>query len=111
MLSGTNFKAWKDNLMIVLSCMDLALALRVGQPAAPTDKSFLEEKRDFERWDRSNHMSLIIVKRSILEAFGGNVSEKVTTTKEFIEEIEKHFAKNDKAETSTLLGELDFTEV
>ena len=61
-LSGTNFKTWKENLMIVLGCMDLDLALRVGQLAAPTDESFLEEKRDFERWDRSNRMSLMIVK-------------------------------------------------
>ena len=96
MLSGTNFKAWKDNLMIVLSCMDLDLALRIGQPAAPTDKNSPEKKWDFERWDRSNRMSLMIVKRSIPEAFRGDVSEKVTTAKEFIEEIEKRFAKNER---------------
>ena len=32
------------------------------------------------------------------------MSDKVTTTKEFLEEIEKQFAKNEKAETSTLLA-------
>ena len=36
----------------------------------------------------------------------GAVFEKVTTDKEFIEEIEKRFAKNDKVETSTLMASL-----
>ena len=86
--------------------MDLDLALRIERPADLTDKSSTEEKRDMERWDRSNHMSLMIIKRGIPEAFRGAVSEKVTTANEFLEEIEKHFAKNDKAETSTLLASL-----
>ena len=32
MLNGTNFKAWKENVMMVLGVMDLDLALRVDQP-------------------------------------------------------------------------------
>ena len=106
MLNGTNFKDWKENVMIVLGCMDLDLVLRVGQPAALTDKSSPEEKRDFERRDRSNRMSLMITKQGIPKAFSGAVFDKVTTAKEFIEEIEKRFAKNVKAETSTLLADL-----
>lgn len=106
MLNGTNFKDWKENVMIVLGCMDLDLVLRVGQPAALTDKSSPEEKRDFERRDRSNRMSLMIMKQGIPKAFSGAVFDKVTTAKEFIEEIEKRFAKNVKAETSTLLADL-----
>ena len=51
-------------------------------------------------------MSLIIIKRGILEVFRGAVSEKITKTKEFLAEIEKRFAKNNKAETSTLLQSL-----
>ena len=106
MLNGTNFKDWKENVMIVLGCMDLDLALRIERPADLTDKSSTEEKRDMEKWDRSNRMSLMIMKRGIPETFRGAVSENVTTAKEFLEEIEKRFAKNDKAETSTLLASL-----
>ena len=32
MLSGTNFKFWKETVEIVLGCMDLDLALRVERP-------------------------------------------------------------------------------
>ena len=28
-LNGTNFKDWKENVVIVLGCMDLDLALRI----------------------------------------------------------------------------------
>ncbi|XP_010099271.2 uncharacterized protein LOC21398556 [Morus notabilis] len=106
MLNGTNFKEWKENVMIVLGCMDLDLTLRIEQPTALTDQSSNEEKWDFEKWERSNRMSLMIMKRGIPETFRGAVSEKVTTAKEFLEELQKHFAKNDKAETSTILSNL-----
>ena len=48
----------------------------------------------------------MIIKRDIPETFRGTISGEVTTAKEFIDDIEKHFVKNDKAETSTLLGSL-----
>ena len=105
-LNGTNFKDWKENIEIVLGCMDLDLALRIEQPASLTDASSPDDKRNFEKWDRSNRMSLMIIKRGIPEAFRGAVSDKITKAKEFLTEIEKRFVKNDKAETSTLLQSL-----
>ena len=48
----------------------------------------------------------MIMKRAILDAFRDTMSEKVTTAKGFLEEIEKEFANNEKAETSTLLANL-----
>ena len=51
-------------------------------------------------------MSLMIIKRSIPEAFRGAVSDEITLAKDFLAEIEKRFAKNDKAETSTHLASL-----
>ena len=51
-------------------------------------------------------MSLMIIKRGIPEAFRGAVSEEITLAKNFLAEIEKHFAKNDKIETSTHLASL-----
>ena len=36
----------------------------------------------------------------------GTVSEEVTTAKEFLDDIEKRFVKNDTAKISTLLGRL-----
>ena len=71
-----------------------------------TEQSSFTEKQEMKRWNRSNRMSLMIMKHAILEAFRGTMSEKIITAKEFLEEIEKWFVKNEKAETSTLLANL-----
>lgn len=86
--------------------MDLDLALRIEQPASLTDASSVEDRKNYEKWDRSNHMCLMIIKCSIPEAFKGVVSEGVTNVKDFLAKLEKRFAKGDKAETSTLLQRL-----
>jgi hypothetical protein len=91
--------------MIVLGCMDLDLALQTERPPALTVNSSVEAKRDFERWDRSNRLSLMIMKRAIPETFRGNTSNE-EDAKSFLDAIEKRFEKNEKAETSTLLAKL-----
>ena len=106
LLNGTNFKSWKDNVLIVLGVMDLDLALRVDQPAELTDESTSSQKREMEKWERSNRMSLMIMRRAIPEAFRGTMSETIATAKDFLENLEQRFAKNEKAETSTLLAKL-----
>ena len=106
MLNGTNFKTWHENLHIVLGVMDLDLALRVSSPAPLTVESSSNEKRDIERWEKSNHMCLMIIKKVIPEAFMGTISETIKTAKEFLEEIKNRFVKNEKSETSTLLENL-----
>ena len=86
--------------------MDLDLALRVSSPAPFTEESSFDEKRDIERWEKSNRMCLMIIKKVIPEAFRGITSEIIKTTKEFLEEIKNRFAKNERSETSTLLENL-----
>ncbi|XP_057452120.1 uncharacterized protein LOC130743925 [Lotus japonicus] len=51
-------------------------------------------------------MSLMIIKRGILEVFRGTISKEIKSAKDFLAEIEKCFAKRDKAKTSTLLQNL-----
>ena len=92
-LNGTNFKDWKENIEIILGCMDLDLTLRIKQPPTPTATSTPKEMRDHEKWDRSNRMSIMIIRCGIPEVFRGTVSKDITTAKEFLAEIEKHFAK------------------
>nr|KAJ0189297.1 hypothetical protein LSAT_V11C800450030 [Lactuca sativa] len=103
-LNGTNFKEWKENVMLVLGCMDLDLALRIEQPIL-TPISSVENKRDVEKWDRSNRMSLMIIKCGVPVAFRG-ANEQSINAKDFLAEIEQRFAKNDKAETSTFLQKM-----
>ena len=102
MLNGTNFKIWKENVEIVLGCMDLDLALRMERPTTTTEDPKTDQ---IEKWDRSNRMCLMIMKRSIPEAFRGSITES-SNAKKFLIEIEQYFAKNEKAETSDALSKL-----
>ena len=106
MLNGSNFKEWKENLSIVLGVMDLDLALRVDSPAPVTDLSTSDQKREFERWERSNRICMMIIKRAIPEAFRGTMSDDITTAKAFLTDIEKRFVKNEKTEIGTILTTL-----
>ena len=105
MLNGSNFTSWKHDLEIILGIMDLDIALQSDCPSL-TDASTSDEKRERERWTKSNRICMMIMKKTIPEAFRAIVSDTVTTAKGFLAEIEKRFAKNEKSEISTLLGKL-----
>ena len=83
--------------------MDLDLVFRVDSPAPVFDLSTSDQKREFERWERSNRMCMMIIKRAIPEAFRGAMSDDITTAKAFLTDIEKRFVKNEKAEIGTIL--------
>ncbi|XP_047326667.1 uncharacterized protein LOC124930359 [Impatiens glandulifera] len=105
-LLGDNFKNWKKSILIHLGCMDLDLALRIDQPTPLTDVSTTDQRQMFEKWERSNRLSLMIIKKSIPEIFRGTISDDITKAEEFLIEIEKRFTKSDKAEMSTFLKSL-----
>ena len=48
----------------------------------------------------------MVMKRAIPEAFRGTMSEDIKTTKDFLKDLEKRFAKNEKTETNTILANL-----
>ena len=105
MLNGTNFKSWKEKVKIVLGIMDLDYAIREDRPPALTDASSSDEKRNFERWEKSNRIAVMIMKSAIPEAFQGTMPERLNA-KEFLQDIEQRFVGSEKGEISTLLSNL-----
>ena len=85
-LNGTNFKKWKEHVIIVLGCMDLDFALREDRPSDLTSASTAEQRSTMEKWERSNRMSLMIMKHSIPETIRGTIPEE-TQTKAFLDQI------------------------
>ena len=73
-LSGANFKKWKEQVGSVLGCMDLDYVLRESEPTKPNSKSTNEQKALYEKWERFNRMSLMIMKGSITHAIRGAIS-------------------------------------
>ena len=101
-LGGTNFKKWKEQIGIVLGCMDLDYALREPTPTKPTSESTNEQKVLYEKWERSNRMSLMIMKGSITPAICGAISDS-NNVMSYIKSVEEQFLGTFKSLESTLM--------
>lgn len=67
-LDDTNFKTRTEDVTLFLGIVDLDLALRIDQST-----SFQYNGRDVKKQDGLKHLSLMIMKREISEAFRGFV--------------------------------------
>ncbi|XP_071713950.1 uncharacterized protein [Rutidosis leptorrhynchoides] len=101
-LNGTNFASWKDQIKISLGITDLDYALRFDQPAPLTDETTVEQKKTYDIWERSNRMSLMIMKNSISPAIRGAIPDS-ENAKEFLEFVEEQFKGSSKSHASTLI--------
>ncbi|XP_028057286.1 uncharacterized protein LOC114261243 [Camellia sinensis] len=98
-------KPLKDKILLTLGCMDLDLALRVDEPLEPTDESSAAEKSAYDKWERSNRLSLMLIKSYISQSIRGSIppSDKV---KNYMRAIEEQFVSSNKALASTLMYKL-----
>ncbi|KAL6336180.1 hypothetical protein AAG906_011062 [Vitis piasezkii] len=101
-LSGANFKKWKEQIGIVLGCMDLDYALREPTPTKPTSESTNEQKALYEKWERFNRMSLMIMKGSITPAIRGAILDS-DNAMSYIKSVEEQFLGTSKSLASTLM--------
>ncbi|KAK3002272.1 hypothetical protein RJ639_022566 [Escallonia herrerae] len=104
-LSGTNFRKWKEQISIILGVMDLDYALRVDAPAALTAESSTEQKAAYEKWERSNRISLMIMKGSITTAIRGAIPDS-DNAKLYLAHIEEQFQGSSKARATTLITKM-----
>lgn len=118
-LSGTNFPQWKEDIQLVLGIMDLDHALREAAPTAPTNgddaatNAEANKQYDMEkqRWERSNRMSIMIMKNSISIGIRGAIPDTMTVNgvtkalnaKEYLASVEEHFKSSSKTHASTLI--------
>ena len=105
MLSGDNYTNWKDKILLTLGCMDVDLALRVDEPPSPTESSMPEDKAAYERWEKSNRLSMMLIKAHISQSIRGSIPN-CTKVKAYMEAIEKQFVSSEKALASTLIKKL-----
>ena len=61
--------------------MDLDYALRVDEPLKITESSSADVKATCEKWKRSNHTCLMIMKHSISDTIRGAMPEKENAKK------------------------------
>ena len=104
-LSGSNYKRWRSNIEYTLGMMDLDMALREDEPSKPTDESIEAEIAHYAKWERSNHLSLISIKRSIAEYLLGGIPES-SNAKEFLVAVGNRYQIYDNAEAGNFMDEL-----
>ncbi|GAV62235.1 UBN2_2 domain-containing protein, partial [Cephalotus follicularis] len=101
-LNETNFLTLKEQIGIVLGVMDLDHALRIDTPVAVTTQSAIEQRAAYEKWERSNRMSLMIMKSSISVAIRGAIPDS-NDAKTYLASVEEQFNGSSKAHASTLI--------
>ncbi|XP_048141414.1 uncharacterized protein LOC125316632 [Rhodamnia argentea] len=66
-LTGSNFKKWREDFLFGMELTDVHVALNENRPTAPTNASTEAQKAQFVAWEKSNRICLTSMKRSIRE--------------------------------------------
>ncbi|KAG6498726.1 hypothetical protein ZIOFF_038448 [Zingiber officinale] len=82
--------------------MDLDYALWVDKPTPLSNTSTHDEKSAYEKWERSNRLSLMIMKGSISSDIRGGVLDS-ENAKDFLDSVEEQFQSSSKALATTLI--------
>ena len=83
----------------------------MDEPKAPDSKdpNYEEKKKKYEikctKWERSNRMSLMIIKQSIPETIRGAI-ESVDKAKEYLKKVEDQFKGSSKVYANSLIKRL-----
>ena len=72
-LRGDNFKIWKERVFLQLGCMDIDYAIRKDEPHKIIDTSILDEILLYERWEKSNLLSVMYIKTKISVGIRGSI--------------------------------------
>ncbi|XP_072970052.1 uncharacterized protein [Typha angustifolia] len=65
-LKRDNYKAWKERVLLHLGWLDIDYAIRKDEPPAITATSSSADIALYERWERSNRLSVFITSEKAL---------------------------------------------
>ncbi|KAH1226544.1 hypothetical protein GmHk_11G033180 [Glycine max] len=105
LLISDNFADWKDQILLTLGCMELDLTLRVDESFIPTVETAQVNKENYERWERFNHLSLMLIKSHTSKSTRRYIP-KINKVKTYMNVIEEQFLSSDKFVAITLMKKL-----
>ena len=85
--------------------MDIDYAIKKEEPPAVTETSTPDAISLYEKWGRSNCLSVMFIKTKISAGIRGSV-EQYEKVQDLLKAIDEQFATSDKAMASTLIIEL-----
>ena len=94
-LRGDNYKIWKERTLLHLGCKDIDYAIRKDEP--PSEDTVL-----YEKWERSNRLSIMFIKTKISDGIRGSL-EHYDNVRDLLKAIDDQFVSSDKALASTLI--------
>ena len=109
-LRGDNYKVWKERVLLHLGWMDIDYAIRKEEPDPITDTSTAEAVCLYDKWERSNRLSMMFIKTKISAGIRGSV-EQITKVKPLLKAIDEQFETSDKALASTLIMQFSSTKL
>ncbi|CAA7053517.1 unnamed protein product [Microthlaspi erraticum] len=106
--NGLNYGEWSEQIWFTLGVMALDSAILTDdEPAAIIEESSEAEKSRFERWERSNRLSLNLMRMTMAESIKPSMP-KTEKAREFLQKI-KECSQSDLADKSivgSLMNEL-----
>lgn len=85
--------------------MDLDIAFRVDTPTVPKEDDTADVKAYYEKWEKSNRLSLLLMQAHVIKHIRGSIPV-CKTAKEFMKAIEDQFVSSDKTKASILMTKM-----
>ncbi|KAJ4974424.1 hypothetical protein NE237_007598 [Protea cynaroides] len=104
-LNGENYAEWLELLKLTLGCMNLDLAINDEKPEDLTDESTLDQRDYYAKWQRSNNMSLRLIKANMSRTIRRSIPDN-PTTREYLDAIKEHYVSTDSSTVRTLIAKL-----
>ncbi|KAL0462992.1 UNVERIFIED_CONTAM: hypothetical protein Slati_0186800 [Sesamum latifolium] len=92
-LRGDNYKVWKERILLHLGWMDIDYAIRKSKPAPITETSQPDEVDLYEKWERSNRLSVMFIKTKMLASIRGSVDQH-NNIRELLKAIDDQFVSS-----------------
>ncbi|KAL5757010.1 hypothetical protein ACOSQ2_021756 [Xanthoceras sorbifolium] len=85
--------------------MDIDYAIRKNEPPAITDTNSVTDIALYEKWERSNRLSVMFIKAKISDSIRGSV-DQLDNVRDLLKGIDEQFVTLEKVLASTLIMKL-----
>ncbi|KAJ4963581.1 hypothetical protein NE237_023520 [Protea cynaroides] len=104
-LNGENYAEWLELLELTLGYMNLDLAINEEKPEDLTNESTPDQRDYYAKWQRSNNMSLRLIKANMSRTIRRSIPDK-PTAREYLDAIKEQYVSTDSSTVSTLIEKL-----